>query len=186
MSQALATPVRTEPTWLTTADNIVGVFVNIGGWIGGATVIVLMLHIVADVFMRYVFNSPLPGTIEIVSYWWMILITFLGQGLTQRRREHLEVSLLTDLMPQMDRLGTIIGGRLLTLITVVALGYYGLLAAIEQTHRGEIAMGSITIAIWPMRWMVPIGMGIFAAQLVVDLIRDVRLYAEAKAGRARN
>lgn len=157
---------------------MVGVLVDLGGWIGGATVLVLMIHIVLDVAGRYLLNAPLPATIEIVSYWWMILITFLGQGLTQRRREHLEVTLLTDLMPERDRLGTIIGGRILTLLTVLALGYYGLLAAIEQTHRGEIAMGSITFAIWPFRWIVPIGMAIFACQLVIDLIRDIRLFRE--------
>lgn len=180
MSQTLSS---TEPAWLRTADRIVGLFVNLGGWIGGATVIVLMFHIVADVFLRYTMNSPLPATIEIVSYWWMILITFLGQGLTQRRREHLEVTLLTDLMPEMDRLGTVIGGRILTLLTVIALGYYGLLAALEQTHRGEIAMGSVTILVWPMRWIVPIGMGVFAAQLVIDLVRDFRLYTTRRAER---
>ena len=184
MSQISTGSAPAEPSWLKRFDAVVGEVVKYAGWVAGATVIILMLHIVLDVFMRYTFNSPMPATIEVVSYWWMILITFLGQGMTQRRREHLEVTLLTDLMPEVQRLGTVIGGRFLTLITVSALGFYGMLAAIEQTHRGEIAMGSVTILVWPFRWMVPIGMGIFAAQLAVDLVRDIRVFNEKRAERS--
>jgi len=164
-----------SPTLLDRFDKFLGVFVVGFAWLGGFAVVALMLHIIADVFLRYFFNSPLPATIEIVSYWWMIMIIFPAVAWTQRRKEHVEVTLVTDLMPEQHRVVVAIFARLLTMATVAALAYYGWLAALEQWHRGEIAMGSITILIWPMRFMVPLGMGMFFLQLAVDLVRDIQL-----------
>lgn len=162
-------------------DRIVGVLVMVGAWIGAFAVVALMIHIIADVFLRYFFNSPLPATIEIVSYWWMILVIFPGIAFTQRRKEHVDVTLLTDMMPEVHRAGIRVVARVLTIATVAALAYYGWLAAIEQWHRGEIAMGSITILIWPMRFMVPFGMGLFLLQLLVDLYRDIKEFQRVMA-----
>ena len=159
--------------WFATVDKAVGVLVNAGGWLGGIAVVALMFHIIADVFLRYFFNSPLPATIEIVSYWWMVLAVFPGIALTQRRKEHVEVTLLSDLMPESHKSVIILAARVLTIITVGALAWYGWLAALEQMQRGEIAMGSITILIWPMRFIVPLGFGLFFLQLLLDLYRDV-------------
>lgn len=155
-------------------DRVVGVLVTAAAWLGAIAVVGLMIHIIADVFLRYFFNSPLPATIEIVSYWWMILVIFPGIAFTQRRKEHVDVTLLTDLMPDTHRIGIRLLSRVLTMITVAALAYYGWLAALEQWHRGEIAMGSITILIWPMRFMVPLGMGLFLLQLLIDFYRDIQ------------
>ena len=159
---------------LSAVDRGIGVAVTAGAWLGAFAVVALMLHIIADVFLRYFFNSPLPATIEIVSYWWMILVVFPGLAFTQRRKEHVDVTLLTELMPDKQQAGLRIAARLITMLTVGALGWFGWLAALEQWHRGEIAMGSITILIWPMRFMVPLGMGLFFIQLALDLYKDVK------------
>ena len=55
-------------------------------WIGGAALILMMLHIAADVVARYIFNAPLHGTVEIVSAYYMVAVVFLPLG-DDRARE---------------------------------------------------------------------------------------------------
>ena len=45
-------------------------------WVGGAALILMMLHIAAEVVARYIFNSPLHGTVEIVSAYYMVAVVF--------------------------------------------------------------------------------------------------------------
>ena len=65
------------------AARILGWAVNGGGVIAAGATLILMVHIIVDVAMRYLANAPLPGTIEVVSYWWMVLIIFPAVALTQ-------------------------------------------------------------------------------------------------------
>ena len=50
------------------------------GYLSVATVIALMLLTVADVFLRYVFNSPIRGTIELTEMMmvWILLVVAWG------------------------------------------------------------------------------------------------------------
>src|SRR3546814_20205192 len=56
-----------------------------------AIMLAMVLHIVADVMARYLFNQPLAGTIEVVSNWYMVGVAFLPLAYVQWHREHLIV-----------------------------------------------------------------------------------------------
>jgi TRAP-type C4-dicarboxylate transport system permease small subunit len=77
-------------------------------------------------------------------------------------------------MPDRHRKFFMIAARLVTLAFVLLLCWVGWLYALEQMDRGEVAMGSVTIPIWPTRFAVPLGMMLFAFQLTADLIADIR------------
>lgn len=155
-------------------DRTLNFGVNGGGLIAACATFLLMVQVIVDVALRYFANAPLPGTLEIVSYWWMVLITFPALALCQRRREHVDVSLLVDLMPELHRTLAIVAARLVTLGFVLLLAWVGWLYALEQMASGEVAMGSVTIPIWPTRFAVPLGMLLFALQLAADLTADLR------------
>src|SRR3546814_16577296 len=61
-----------------------------------AIMLAMVLHIVADVMARYLFNQPLAGTIEVVSNWYMVGVAFLPLAYVQWHREHLIVELFTQ------------------------------------------------------------------------------------------
>ena len=46
-------------------------------YMGGIGIVAMMLNVVADVTMRTVLNVALPGTIELVSSWYMVAFAFL-------------------------------------------------------------------------------------------------------------
>ena len=73
---------------------------RIASFVGAACILLMMLNVSADVFMRQVFNAPLPGTITIVSNYYMVLIVFLGLAAAEREDSHVSVEFLTDLLKE--------------------------------------------------------------------------------------
>ena len=56
----------------------------------------MAVHVIADVSARYLFNQPLPGTIEIVSLYYMVAVIYLPVAYVQSRRQHIVVTQFTD------------------------------------------------------------------------------------------
>ena len=48
--------------------------VSVMGLVGIICVTLMMLHVTTDVILRFVFNSPIRGTITIVSHYYLSLI----------------------------------------------------------------------------------------------------------------
>jgi hypothetical protein len=51
--------------------------------IGAAIITLMALHVIADVSCRYLLNQPLPGTIEIVSLYYMVAVIYLPLAYVQ-------------------------------------------------------------------------------------------------------
>ena len=66
-------------------------------WVGGICMAIMALVTVADVFMRYVFLSPLPGTGEHTQIL-LAIIVFSGLVLVTREGTHIVVSLFEDVL----------------------------------------------------------------------------------------
>ena len=59
--------------------------------IAGVFVVVMMLHIVADVLAKWLFNYPIVGTLEIVANYYMVALIFLPLAYVQRAGGHIIV-----------------------------------------------------------------------------------------------
>lgn len=131
----------------------------------------MMLHVTLDVFLSQFIAEPLPGTVEIVSSYYMVGLVFLPLAFVERKNEHIHVDVIHSLLP--DRGKTILDVLALTLSTI----YLGLLTyrtwfdALEKFEVGEYSMGMFSVALWPGRFFVPIGCGIMAVVLLLKLIR---------------
>ena len=68
--------------------------------LAGAAVALMMVQVTLDVAMRHLFGSPLPGTLTIVSYYYMVIAAFVPLALAEQRDAHISVEFVTDLMPK--------------------------------------------------------------------------------------
>ena len=147
----------------------------------------MMLHVVIDVFGKYLFDAPLPDTLETVSYYYMVCVLFLPFAYVARTEGHIQVELFTSgLAPRkLAWLEVVLG--LVTLVGMAVFTWRTGLAAVEKTASGEFrdAAGGI-IVVWPSRWILPIGGGVMALAVVGRLIDDLRrLTGRAAPGRPR-
>ncbi|MDA4848530.1 TRAP transporter small permease [Hoeflea poritis] len=134
---------------------------------------VMVVHVAADTLSRQLLNSPLPGTIEIVSHFYMTAIVFLGFAEVQRRREHATVEISSHIFNSRKTQAAIqfFAGSV-SLLLVALLCFASSEIAIEQTQRGEaVPVMTTYLVVWPTRWFVVVGFATFAFVLAGQLLR---------------
>lgn len=142
--------------------------------VGGVCLVLMMLQTVADVTMRYVFNAPIYGTVEVASYYYMVGVVFLPLAMIELRHQHINVTLVVQLLPKRWQ------SYIFALGCVVAATFYGLLAyqtfwdAVRATRIGESMMGAVHVMIWPSRWALPIGFFLIAVAVLLNALAAVR------------
>jgi TRAP-type C4-dicarboxylate transport system permease small subunit len=140
----------------------------------GAIIIGLMaVHVTADVSSRFLLNRPLPGTIEIVSLYYMVATIYLPLAYVQSRRQHIVVHQFTDWLPARARLALDAAVGLLATAVLALLAWRGVIEATRATEVGQESIAGVySIASWPPRWFVPLGLGVMALQTISQSVHD--------------
>ena len=143
--------------------------------LGGIAMVVMMLHIVADVATKYMFNDPIDGTTEIVAAYYMVAVVFLPVAYVTFTEGHLIVELFTGRMS--GRPLRVLSGfaSLATLAYVLFLIYYTAVEAVRRTIEGEAWETSVElVAVWPSRWLLPVGLAAMALYVAIEASRRLR------------
>ena len=145
---------------------------NVLGLIASLVVILLVVHVTADVVMRNVFGAPLTGTIEVVSMVYMIGICFLPLALADRRDAHIAVEVLAELMPDRVVRFLIVMGLVITIVVMIALCWRTWLEAMTQYRKGAVMIvaGREPMRTWPSYFVLPVGFGLSALVCTVKLL----------------
>ena len=146
--------------------------------VGCLFLVLMMLHVAADVAVRALFNSQIIGTLETVSYYHMILVVFLPLAYVERSAQNIRVDLFAQLMPKWVQFILFQFACLLGLIYFGILTYQSFLDAVRSTERMETIMSNFLFYIWPARWALPIG---FAAAALAVLASALRSISERRA-----
>lgn len=142
--------------------------------IGRFVLLIAMLHVSIDVVLRYVFNMPLTGTIEISSYYYMLAVVFLPLAAVEQRNGHISVEIIAQ------HLGLNAQRILIGFVCIVSAVFYGLLTwrtwleALEKMHVRETYASSMNLEIWQPRFLLPLGCGLLT---VVLLWKAYRLFS---------
>jgi TRAP-type C4-dicarboxylate transport system permease small subunit len=146
--------------------------------IGTICIVLMMLHVTADVIGRFVFNMPLQGTIVMVANYYMVILVFIAIGVAEEKRAHISVEFLTDMMPiKMQKAFLLLSGVLTVwVVTILMIGGYS--EAMKKTLSGaKMEQGSQMIEVWQSYWVVPVGaalMALIAAYRVVTMVTGWR------------
>lgn len=151
-------------------DVVAAPAVKVGYVIAGLAVMALSVNVFADVMSRNLFNIPFEGTNELVSGWWMVALVFLAIATAQRRKEHVQVVILTGaLPPSMLRFAERLAWLLMA-VFIGFVGWFGFTYALREMSVGEHGVVS-GLPIWPFRFVVPLSAVIAILQLSVDILR---------------
>ena len=93
--------------------------------IGVLLAVLLVSVILLQVFMRYVISAPLNWSDEFARYT-LVWITFFGSTLAMRDNEHLEVTVLTDILPIKVKTVVIVLGFAIVEFFLAVFFYYTL------------------------------------------------------------
>lgn len=142
--------------------------------LGGMGVVLMMLNVVADVASKLLWNASIQGTVEVSSYYYMILLVMLPMAFVEMQDEQISVDLLFDRFP--DR----VQRALLVLTGLAAAGILSVMAwrtgldAIRAVRVGEVVMGSREVIVWPARMVLPLGFGLAALASFLRALLAIR------------
>lgn len=139
---------------------------------GGVALVLMMLHIVADVATKYLFNDPIDGTTEIVAAYYMVAVVFLPLAYVTVAEGHLIVELFTARMRGRPLAALVGCAGLVTLAYLSFFIYYTGVEAVRRTREGEAWETSVDlVAIWPSRWFLTVGLAAMALYVALALVR---------------
>ena len=140
------------------------------GYCAAAVIVAMCLHISVAVVCRVVFRVSLPATIEIVSYYYMVIVTFLPLALAQVLNEHVSVDILFEICPEWLKPWLQRFADLLTMLVIGVFCAAMVRSAIRQTASSEYSRtGLFDLPIWPARWIVPLGLAAMLLVLIAQL-----------------
>jgi len=106
---------------------------------------------------KYFFNAPVSGTIEVVTYYYMVTIVFLPHSLVELRSQHIYVDLFLRPLSQKTQLWIYIFGCVLGIIYFSGMTYQAFFDAVKAITQKETVMSNYLFYVWPSRCALPMG-----------------------------
>lgn len=146
------------------------------GVAAGLCTFTMMWLVVANSLMRKVFNQPLEGTLEITEALLPTLV-FLSLALTQFRKGHIRVTLMIRNLPfriqhSLSVAAMIIGFGFFLWVAVATWG-----VAMESFAIGEGESGVIRFPIYPIKFIVFLGVSLLSFQFLLDAVREILIFS---------
>lgn len=139
--------------------------------LGGLAIALMMLHVTADVAGRFIFGTPIPGTITVVSHYYMIVAAFVPLAFAAQKNAHISVEVVTELLPgpikrHLEGWTLLLSAVVFALVAVrtweVALSKYAIDASVVQ--------GNTSIPVWPSYFVLPAGLALMTIVLIYQFI----------------
>lgn len=139
-------------------------------FVGAVVVGLMMVHITADVIGKFVFDRPLPGTIPIVSKFYMVIIAFLPLAIVERESGHIDVEVLTNQFSRTVQKFLYFFSTLLGIAVYGALTWRTWLEAMKKYGIGTFSYEEgIKIITWPSYFILPFGIALTVVVLIAKL-----------------
>lgn len=133
----------------------------------------IMLIAVADVMMRYVFNSPFSWTYDLISLYLMVGLFYLALSSVFANHGHISVDILNAHMPLRLRRCCEIAICATALVFFALITETGTERAWESYTNADVVAGVIPWPTWPSIALVPLGAGLMTLRLGLHLIDHV-------------
>ena len=155
-------------------ERLIRIFSHILLSISIVCLILMMGHVVLDVFMKITFNSPIIGTLETVSYYYMVGAVFLPLAAVELKKENVHVDLFIQFAPILVRRAVIIFGNIICALYFGGLCYQTLIDAVKAYEYKETIMSNYLFYVWPSRWALPLGFLAVVLVFVSSTLRQLR------------
>ncbi len=138
--------------------------------LAGFMLMVMLATMTADAVGRYLFNKPLAGNFEFISFFAMVMLAFLALPKTYVMGGHVKLEILE---PFLHKAPFRLSERLNALIALVAFGIIAVYAgaeAIEKIEARETTIGLVQLPIYISFVSFPIGCAVLCLRLALEVI----------------
>jgi TRAP-type C4-dicarboxylate transport system permease small subunit len=141
-------------------------------YVGIVVVMILMVVIVIDVFLRFVFNSPMPGVAELVAL--MMACLALGLAWGHIKGRHIAIDLLVGRFPPRTRAVTDIITLVINLGVMAFIAWRAFVESLWALESKSVASDLMPVPEYPFWWAYVLGMFVFCLAMLIILIQKIR------------
>lgn len=131
-----------------------------------AMLMTIMLVATVDVALRYLFNSPLGWSYDVISLYLMAGVFFLALAETLERHAHIAVDLLHGHLSPRARHVALLPGYVLSAIVLGAISWLSAVRAVESHASGDVIAGRFDWPTWIPAAFVALGFAVLALRVV--------------------
>jgi TRAP-type C4-dicarboxylate transport system permease small subunit len=139
------------------------------------------LFLCIDISMRYFFNRPITGVLEISEYS-LLFFTLLGAPWLLKRDKHVKMDLVISKLKPIKRASVNVVTSLLDAIVCAIITYYGILAVIERYKTGYRLPTTLEPLSYPLMSIIPLCFFLLFIQFLLSAYRN---FADAKSVRKK-
>jgi TRAP-type C4-dicarboxylate transport system permease small subunit len=139
------------------------------GVVAAAMIVIAVTLTCQMIFIRYFLNGSTSWQTEAVIYL-MIGATLLGLPYVQKLKGHVNVDLIPMLLPHSARKLLMIASYSVAVAILAVMTYYGWESVYISYSRGWVSETVWAPPLWIPYLSMPLGFGLFALQLLADLI----------------
>lgn len=130
---------------------------------------VIMMLVVADVAMRYLFNNPIKWSYPLIAKYLMIYAFFLAVADTLRRSQHIIIDFLVSTLDIRKRSIAEFLGYVPSLVVFALIFWLGVGHTWTQYVNNDVRIDSLAWPIWIGSLAVPIGIGAMLLRVVLRM-----------------
>jgi len=164
-------PMSVKSDWVEKLDRLIYKLNNILHSISSILLFFLMILTTVDVIGRYFFNKPITGTYEITGLSLAIII-FFSLGMTQLKKEHIEIDFLTNKMPATLQ-HVLYAISSLILFILIALTTWQLFQYGNRILLGNETSGDLGLPLYIFVFTTAIGSFCFMLTFLLDLLKSL-------------
>ena len=133
----------------------------------------IMFLVGADVFLRYTFNKPISGALEI-SEQTVVILTFLCFAHTAIQNRHIRTTAVIMRLPPLLRSLADFLALFMMILLLTLLLWQTSKEAWESFGIREVRMGIVNVPIYPTKIAIPIGLSIAWIHYLLTLITQFK------------
>jgi TRAP-type C4-dicarboxylate transport system permease small subunit len=154
-----------------TIGRVLGVVEVVLNLVSSTVLFLLMFYVTAEVAMRYLFNRPLAGHLELTQ----LLIApsvFLALSYVQHHRGHVGMDLLVERLSPRAR--SLVDALTLTvaLVAFAIITYFSWIAAWMSWEMGDVTPTAY-LQTWWSKMAVPVGCALLCLRILLQLVENL-------------
>ena len=156
------------PGWIRMTRRVSRTMAVVSAMVSGA----IMLGIVADVGRRELVGRSIPGMIELIETF-MVIVVFLGLAYAEATGVHVRMSLVTNALGPRMRKAVKTFGMVVCMVGSASVSRTSAFRAVQSTTLREVRPGLLRFPIWPARIIVAFGFGMLALEYACRVWEEI-------------
>ena len=141
----------------------------------------LLLIVIHEVIVRYVFDSPTLFSVELSEYL-LVLVVFMSIGWVLKEDRHVAVSFVVDLLPRKVRLGMNVLTSVLTMAFLGILVWKGGKTAVTAYTGDYHSSSLLNFPMWIPYVLIPLGALVLSLQYLIKIGELIRSIGSQQSG----